>query len=362
MDTAKLAKNTVLIIAEAGVVDDHLTRALKNAPNLEIVGPFVTGVIGVPAFRARHTDTVILDIGARQENPIITLGRLLQIDPQAKIIMTSTLTFSNVRTSMTGFENGAAEFIQVPAGHTRKSDNGAFRIELLRLIAGLAAARRSEQPREAVGKPVVRSQAPRESITLRAVSPHRPGVLAIGSSTGGPEALHVVISQLPDNFPLPIFITQHMPKLFTAVLASTMSKRTGKIAVEATQGMPVESGKIYIAPGGYHMTIAGIPERSIIVLDQRPPVNSCRPSVDPMLESIVKIYKEKTLAVILTGMGVDGKNGAAMVVKSGGSVIAQDLDTSIVWGMPGAVAEAGLCCQVLPVDKIAAAIRHIVKV
>lgn len=362
MNTTKTVKNSVLIIAEPGVVGDNLKQALKFAPNLEVVGPFETGPTGVSAFGKYHADTVILDIGALHENPLVTLNRLLQIDPHAKIIMASTLTFSNVRKSMTGFERGAADFIQMPAGHTRKTDKGAFRAELLRLIGAMADARRNDPPRRIAGKPTAKTAEPRKSITFRAVSPHRPSVLAIGSSTGGPEALYVMINNLPNDFPLPILITQHMPKLFTAILADTISKRTGKIVVEAAEGMIVEPGKIYIAPGDHHMTIAGTPTRSLIVLDQEPPVNFCRPSVEPMLESIVKIYKEKTLVVILTGMGADGQRGAELAVKSGGSVIAQDADTSIVWGMPGAVAEAGLCCQVLPIDQIAAAVWRIVNV
>lgn len=349
----------MLVIAENSVVGDPLMRALKNAPNQEVAGPFDTGANGIQAFRKGDFDIVILDIGARNEDALVTLIRLLGIDPRTKIIMASTLSYANVRKGMKGFERGATDFVQTPSGYTRNSDSGAFRSELLRLIAALGAARRGDTPSEALGGPAVKTKEPREAIVLRTVSPHRPSVLAIGSSTGGPEALHAVIDRLPDDFPLPVFITQHMPKLFTAVLADTISKRTGKCAVEATQGMPVEPGKIYIAPGGQHMTIAGTRERSIIVLDQRPPVNFCRPSVDPMLESIVKLHKEKTLAVILTGMGEDGKKGAELVVESGGSVIAQDMETSVVWGMPGAVAEAGLCCRVLPLDKIGAAICRI---
>jgi two-component system chemotaxis response regulator CheB len=312
---------------------------------------------GVPAFRGRHIDTVILDIGVTREDALITLNRLLRIDSHAKVVMASTLSFAIVRKSMMGFERGAADFVQMPAEYTSQPDVDAFGIELRRLIAALTAARRREAPR---GAPAVKPREARTRIVLRAASPHRPRVLAIGSSTGGPEALHTVIDRLPDYFPLPILITQHMPKVFTAVLANTLSKRTGKNAVEATRGMIVEPGTIYIAPGDYHMTIVGTPARSAIALEQTPPVNYCRPSVDPMLESIVKIYGANTLALILTGMGADGKKGAALVVENGGSVIAQDSATSVVWGMPGAVAEAGLCCRVLPLDRIATAIRHLV--
>jgi two-component system, chemotaxis family, protein-glutamate methylesterase/glutaminase len=358
----KPAQNSVLVIAENGVIGDHVTRALDNASNMEVVGPFETALSALSAFRNRKPDVVILDIGANNEDPLITLSRLLNVDPRAKIIMASTLSFANVRKSMIGFERGAADFIQTPALHTRRKDNITFRADLLRLISALAVARRNEATRPVVGKLLGKPNAVPENFTLRAASLYRPGVLAIGSSTGGPEALYRVINELPDNFPLPILVTQHMPKLFTAVLAKTLSKRTGKSAVEAAQGMRVEPGKIYIAPGDHHMTIFGTAQHSIIAVDQNPPVNYCRPSVDPMLESIVNIHKEKTLVVILTGMGEDGKTGAELAVNAGGSVVAQDSATSVVWGMPGAVAEAGLCCQVLPLDQIAAEICHIVKV
>ena len=197
-------------------------------------------------------------------------------------------------------------------------------------------------------------------IALRAPSKATPAVLAVGSSTGGPQALLQFFRELNDDIDLPIFVTQHMPATFTGILAQHISNIAGCEAKEGEDGEIIKHGIIYIAPGDYHMVLERGSTGNIIRLNQEPPQNFCRPSVDPMLSSMVDLYGNKLLCIILTGMGQDGLKGAEVVVNAGGTVVAQDEDTSIVWGMPGAVAEAGLCSAVLPMGKIAGHVSEIV--
>ena len=181
----------------------------------------------------------------------------------------------------------------------------------------------------------------------------KPAILAIGSSTGGPAALFEFLKALNGKIDLPIVISQHMPPKFTTILAQHICRMTGMDAKEAEDGDKVEPNHVYLAPGDYHMTVAGKGGDVRIRLNQDPPENFCRPAVDPMLRSVADVYGKRALVVILTGMGYDGMKGSQLVVEAGGTILAQDEETSVVWGMPGAVAHAGICTQVLPLDKLA---------
>lgn len=186
----------------------------------------------------------------------------------------------------------------------------------------------------------------------------KPEAIAIGSSTGGPQALYTLLPALK-GISQPVFITQHMPASFTGVLSERIASFDGLCCQEATDGLAVRDGHIYVARGGYHMTIAQENIRPVIRLNDDPPENFCRPAVDPMLRSLAAVYGKKLLVVILTGMGSDGLMGAHEVIKKGGNLIAQDEASSVVWGMPGAVARAGLCHAVLPLDEMGEAIKQI---
>jgi two-component system chemotaxis response regulator CheB len=181
-----------------------------------------------------------------------------------------------------------------------------------------------------------------------------PKVLLIGSSTGGPQALMSVVTDLGpviDRFP--VLITQHMPPTFTTILAEHLGRSSRRPAHEAVDGEPVKAGRIYLAPGGRHMKVARHGAETVIVLDNGPPVNFCKPAVDPLFSSATEIWQGATMALILTGMGSDGMRGGKEIAAAGGSVIAQDEATSVVWGMPGAAANAGICSAVLPLNQIA---------
>ncbi|MGB8842414.1 MAG: chemotaxis protein CheB, partial [Aliidongia sp.] len=197
------------------------------------------------------------------------------------------------------------------------------------------------------------------AITLRPPPTEIPEIVAIGSSTGGPQALFAVLGALKPGIPQPIVITQHMPATFTTILAEHIGRASGMPTFEGADGMALRGGHVYVAPGDFHLIVEAQGAQKIIRLLKTPQENYCRPSVDPMLRSLVKIYGRRVFAVILTGMGQDGLRGGEAVIAAGGSLIAQDEATSVVWGMPGAVAMAGLCSAVIPVTDIPAYIRKV---
>jgi two-component system chemotaxis response regulator CheB len=191
-------------------------------------------------------------------------------------------------------------------------------------------------------------------ITLRPFATVVPQAVLVGASTGGPRALNALVAGLaPVIGRAAVLIAQHMPPTFTAILAEHLARAAGRPAAEAVDGEPVVPGRIYLAPGGLHMRIEHADHAARIALDDRPPVHFCRPAVDPLFSSAASAFGPAVVAVILTGMGADGALGAADIAAAGGSVIAQDETTSVVWGMPGAAAHAGLCSAVLPLGDIA---------
>jgi two-component system chemotaxis response regulator CheB len=186
-----------------------------------------------------------------------------------------------------------------------------------------------------------------------------PRVLLLGSSTGGPQALDILIRPIAAVIDTaPVLVTQHMPPTFTAILAEHLTRASGRAAREAVDGEPVRAGRIYLAPGGRHMRVARRDGEPVIALDDGALVHFCKPAVDPLFSSAASVWGQWSLAVILTGMGTDGTRGAAEIVAARGCVIAQDEASSVVWGMPGSAAHAGLCSAVLPLDQIAPTITR----
>ena len=200
---------------------------------------------------------------------------------------------------------------------------------------------------------------PERKFTLRSeIIKVSPNVIAVGSSTGGPQALLQFFSELKDDIKQPIFVTQHMPPTFTTILAEHIAKHSNLKCMEAVEGEIIQDGHVYLAPGNFHMTVKISNGKKVISLNQDDAENFCRPAVDPMLRSLVNVYGEKILTLIFTGMGSDGLKGCQQIVDAGGTVLAQDETTSTVWGMPGAVAMAGICTQVLPLGLMAKAVHE----
>jgi two-component system, chemotaxis family, protein-glutamate methylesterase/glutaminase len=291
------------------------------------------------------------------------------------VIMASAITRRGAEVSLRALSLGAADYIPKPQTAREATTSVEFRRELIEKIRNLGRRRRllQRQPMpSAVPAPVAikpprrrpsplpalhdalagRPEAPR--VTLRPFSLMMPRALVIGSSTGGPQALTVLIEKITAAIDrAPVLITQHMPPTFTTVLAEHLSRVGSRGAHEAEDGEPVLAGGVYVAPGGRHMRVARDKDGVKIALGDDPPINFCKPSVDPLFSSAATVWGSAALAVVLTGMGTDGTHGATDVVAAGGSVIAQDEDTSVVWGMPRSVAQAGLCSAVLPLKGIA---------
>ena len=193
-----------------------------------------------------------------------------------------------------------------------------------------------------------------QPIALRAMPATPPRVLVIGSSTGGPQALNAIVAQIGGVLDrAPVLITQHMPPTFTAILAEHLARIAKRPVREAQDGEEINAGTIYLAPGGRHMSVERRDGVAVIALDDGPLVNFCKPAVDPLFSSAAEVWGPKVLALVLTGMGSDGLRGAQAIAAAGGSILAQDEASSVVWGMPGQVAHAGVCSAVLPLNEIA---------
>ncbi len=356
-----------MVVDDSAVIRGMVSRWLKEDPAISVVGTASNGLVALKDAEKHKPDVVVLDIEMPEMDGMTALPELLKIDPDMKIIMASTLTTRNAEISLQALANGAADYIPKPGTSRDAQQSDDFQRLLVEKIKALGAARRLKPGRGRIvaDKPAAAAPAGKgtygeSKITLRRASPYSPKVLAVGSSTGGPQALFEVLGYLKGNFKLPILITQHMPPTFTKILAEHITRITGGECHEAVDGEKVVAGCVYIAPGDWHMIVEQQGADVVIRLNQAPPENFCRPAVDPMFRSIAKVYGKNTLAVILTGMGHDGLEGGGVLVEAGGSLIAQDEASSVVWGMPGAVATGGLCSAVVPLTEVGPTIERMV--
>lgn len=395
----------VLIVDDSAVVRGLMTRVLEAQPGIAVVASAGDGKMALNALSRHLIDVVVLDIEMPVMDGLAALPLMLDIDPDLKVVVASTLSHHDAATSVRAMEAGAADFLQKP---TTRSDIGPgrdFGNELVAKVLALGDARRhgvgrlaaaplppnpapaspapassaptverpslpgrgsaADAPRPADPPPrsasgAASARAPRGDIILRQPGRRHPALLAIGSSTGGPQALIDVIRAIKGSIQLPILITQHMPPTFTTIMADHLARVSGWPCHEGKDGETIEGRHIYVAPGDNHMVVEGDRHNQKIKLLQTPPENFCRPAVDPMLRSVAAVYGGHVLTVILTGMGQDGLKGCQAIVDAGGTLIAQDEASSVVWGMPGAVATAGLCSAVLPVSELGAYINRFV--
>lgn len=375
---AEQPKINVVLVDDSAVIRGALMRILKNDPQIEIVGSVSNGQDGVMKARTTQPDILILDIEMPVMDGITALPKIIEASPKTKVIMCSTLTAKGADITMKALSLGAVETIVKPSSSTETGPGSAFQRDLLALVRNLtprkafgyqsASAPQGLNSRPSSATPPTPAATPaaaglyKGSVTLRNdANAYKgvPSILAIGSSTGGPQALFNVLKHC-GGFNIPIVITQHMPATFTKILAEHIRIQTGIPAQEGSHGMLVENGKIYVAPGGKHMLFERQGTSLRIVIDDGPPENFCKPAVDPMMRSLVSLFGNKVLGVILTGMGHDGLGGARVLTDAGGRLIAQDEATSVVWGMPGAVATNGLCSAVLPLGEIGPWVRKAV--
>jgi two-component system chemotaxis response regulator CheB len=298
--------------------------------------------------------------------------------------MASTLTRRNAEISLRALSLGAADYIPKPQTTREITTSTSFRRELIDKIKALGLRQRQRSAPATLPPPAVvalRTVDPEEPVLRRvpspSLAPHEhgtqqgalklrplplmpPRVLLIGASTGGPQALNRLLAQLNGVIDhAPVLLVQHMPPTFTTILGEHLTRVVGRPAREAVDGEEVRAGQIYIAPGGRHMRVVRRDGTPSIAIDDGPLVNFCKPAVDPLFDSAAEIWGNKNLAVVLTGMGSDGTRGAANLVAAGGTVIAQDEESSVVWGMPGSVSNAGLCSAILPLDEMASKIARL---
>ena len=372
-------KVRVLIVDDSAVMRKIIASALQKEPSIEIVGFAANGLQAIKAIETCNPDVMTLDIEMPEMDGLTALREIRKENKYLPIIMFSSLTHKGAQAAVMALTAGASDYVGKPANANGGIDD-AFKVledELIPKIIGLAKRVKSRRDRE--GKPASAQRPPSAAATLsssvstKSLSPATTisplaskvgkvtsGVLAkpaqavcIGVSTGGPEALMQLFGGFNAPLSVPIFIVQHMPAEFTTLLAARLSA-TGVMTVkEAEEGEIAAPGMVYIAPGGFHMTLSRPGTKTIIHLNTEPPENSCRPAVDVLFRTAADVYGSGLLAVMLTGMGYDGLKGSQIIKEKGGQVIAQDEATSVIWGMPGAVVQAGLADGVLPIEKMA---------
>ena len=358
----------VMLVDDAVVVRGLFARWVEAEPDLEVVATLRTGRDAVNQLERVDPDVVVLDVDMPELDGIAALPLLLQKKRDLVVIMASTLTRRNAEISLRALSLGAADYIPKPGSNREVSASTAFRRDLIEKIRqlGLRAKRLRHGVKTRVSRPA--KSAPSIIPATEEVTPLRlrqmpltpPRVLVIGASTGGPQALNRLVVQIDAVIQrAPVLITQHMPPTFTAVLAEHLA-RVSKFPVhEASDGEEVNAGAIYLAPGGKHLKVERRDGLAVIAIDDGPMVNFCKPAVDPLFASAAQVWGSKVLALVLTGMGSDGLAGAKEIVAAGGHVIAQDEETSVVWGMPGQVTNAGLCSAVLPLQEIGGRITRL---
>jgi two-component system chemotaxis response regulator CheB len=365
----------VMVVDDSAVVRGLITRMLEADADILVVSSVGNGKMAVDSLARNEVEVIVLDIEMPVMDGLTALPKLLEVDKAIRVIMASTLTARNADISLRALQAGAVDYIPKPSSSRELSGGRDFSKELVEKVKIHATARRRTKGAPSVSVSRLRSSPTRPGVTpapvagqggkskeiilRKSVLQGRPDVIAIGSSTGGPQALFSVLKGMHGKVKQPVIITQHMPATFTKILAEHINRMTGWTCAEATDGMVIEAGKAYLAPGDFHMVVESQGAQKVLRLNQDPPENFCRPAVDPMLRSISAAYGRKVLTVILTGMGSDGLKGGRMIVENGGDLIAQDEATSVVWGMPGAVAQAGICSAVLPLDDISS---YVVKV
>ena len=354
-----------MVVDDSVVIRGLISRWIESEPDMVVAASLRTGLDAVNQVERVNPDVAVLDIEMPDLDGISALPLLLAKKRNLIIIMASTLTRRNAEISFKALSLGASDYIPKPESTREASAAETFRHDLIQKIRHLGAKVRRAAPASASPSLAPALDRPREplhrapvhpvaQLLRRAFGTQAPRVLLIGSSTGGPQALMTLVAEIGaviDRFP--VLITQHMPPTFTTILAEHLARSSHRPAHEAVDGEIVKAGQIYLAPGGRHMRVVRRGTEIVIALDDGPPVNFCKPAVDPLFASAIEVWQGGVLAVVLTGMGSDGMRGGKEIVAAGGNVIAQDEASSVVWGMPGAAANAGICAAVLPLGQIA---------
>jgi two-component system chemotaxis response regulator CheB len=346
----------VMVVDDVSIVRRLVANALGADPEIEIVGSAANGKEALEKIPVVRPDLVILDYEMPEMDGLETLKEIRKVAGGPKVIFFSSYTRQGAKVSLDALWQGADDYATKVTADNLAAATQCVQSELLPKIKGLCEG--------VTGETSERGGASAPAARLAAGAPPTPGgapqvalaradVVAIGASTGGPRALSTVIESLPADFPLPIVVVQHMPPLFTRSLAERLASRSGLRCLEGADGAPLEAGTVWIAPGNWHMTVVREGTDVSLRLSDEPPENSCRPSVDPLFRSVAEVYGSNALGVLLTGMGQDGLLGARRIHERQGRILVQDEATSVVWGMPGAVARAGLAHKIVPLPGMA---------
>jgi two-component system chemotaxis response regulator CheB len=350
------ARIRVLIVDDSVVVRGVISSLLGEDPDIEVAGTAADGRIALEKLARTKPDVVLLDIEMPVMNGFETLKELRARDPRLPVIMFSSLTERGAAATLDALLLGANDYVPKPGGTAmRDAEAGkqAIREELIPKIKQFATTR--------LERCAAQAAAPIPAATRRPTARQRIDVVAIGVSTGGPKALSLLLPMFVPGCPVPTLIVQHMPPMFTSHLADRLSSKFDLRVREGDDGRQLQPGHVYIAPGGHHMQIKRLGERVQVHLNEDLPENSCRPSADVLFRSVAAVYGAASLTVVLTGMGDDGLRGCRQLHELGGHILVQDEQSSVVWGMPGQVARAGLADEILPLDSLGAAISRRVR-
>ncbi|BBD61311.1 protein-glutamate methylesterase CheB [Nostoc sp. HK-01] len=346
-----MPKIRVLVVDDAVLVRSRVSKILSSDPQIEVVGVAANGRIALAKIPQVNPDVVLLDVEMPEMNGLETLAALRPIYPHLPVIMFSTSTHAGATATIEALSLGASDYATKPSNlGSVEAANQHIRQELIPKIKLFGAGIPAVSPlnamiANAVVLPIPKKTAPAD-------------VVAIGVSTGGPNALATLLSEIPADFSVPILIVQHMPPMFTKLLAERLSSKCQIPVEEAVAGVPLKAGKAWLAPGDFHLIVQREGNQVCLAVHQAPPENSCRPSVDVLLRSVAQVYGAGAIAVILTGMGQDGLHGCQCIREVGGQVLAQDEASSVVWGMPGFVVNAGLADRIVPLEQMAGEIMQ----
>lgn len=356
----------VLVIDDSVLARKFLREAVCSSPDVAAVDTAPTGKVGLLKLRAERFDVVVLDIDMPEMDGLQVLDEIRRADRDLPVIMLSGLDRRGATLTVDALSRGANDFISKPSGFGSVDETIAFveqtLVPRILLFGGKHARGEAPPPRPPAAPP----SGPAPGTTAkpdrgpRLAAPHRVDLVVIGASTGGPNALETVLSPLPADLPVPVLVVQHMPAYFTKLFAERLAEKCRLPVSEAESGMAARRG-IYVAPGDRHMVVRRGGDGPALFLNRDEPVNSCRPAVDVLFRSAAAMLGGRVLAVILTGMGQDGMEGCRLLRDAGASVIVQNEATSVVWGMPGAVAKAGLADEILPLDLIPSVIARRVR-
>lgn len=342
-----MAPIRVLVVDDSVVIRRLVADVLNQDARIEVVGIAANGRIGLQKIPQLNPDVITLDVEMPEMDGLVALKELRRTWPTLPVIMFSSQTERGADSTLQALALGATDYVTKTSGMGgAKESVDRIRDDLIPKIVALTAKRG--------GGEGVRPRAPVPNRRLPGRSGGEPvEIVAIGVSTGGPNALAALLPLLPADFPQPIVIVQHMPPVFTRFLAERLSAVSKLKVEEARAGERLAPGAVWIAPGNYHVVVHRSGDGVVLDLNQDPPENSCRPAVDVLFRSVAAAYGPRALGVVLTGMGQDGLNGARELREAGSSIVVQDEASSVVWGMPGFIANSGLADEVLPLDAIA---------